>query len=181
MAELLDVLCLVTARLDTVGVPYMVTGSLALGYYAQPRMTRDIDIVVELEHADIAALVAAFARDFYCDEDAVRRAVETRRLVNLMHLESAYKIDFIIRKDSDYRRVEFERRRRVLVEGFEIWIVTPEDLLLSKLVWSLRGDSALQRRDVASLVAAVQPLDWTYIERWGEQLGVGEMLRELRR
>ena len=49
MADLLEVLHLVTARLDAAAVPYMVSGSLALGYYAQPRMTRDIDIVVELQ------------------------------------------------------------------------------------------------------------------------------------
>ena len=59
MADLLDVLRIVTTRLDLAGVPYMVSGSLALGYYAQPRMTRDIDVVVELDHAGIQKIVAA--------------------------------------------------------------------------------------------------------------------------
>ena len=65
MADLLDVLRIVTSRLELSGVPYMVSGSLALGYYAQPRMTRDIDVVVELDHEGIQRLVAAFAADFY--------------------------------------------------------------------------------------------------------------------
>ncbi len=78
MPDLLDVLRIVTSRLDLAGVPYMVSGSLALGYYAQPRMTRDIDVVVELDHKGIPKVIDAFAADFYCDEDTVRRAVATR-------------------------------------------------------------------------------------------------------
>ena len=70
MADLLDALRLVTTRLDAADVPYMVSGSLALGYYAQPRMTRDIDIVVELERANVPRLVAAFGDDFYCEQHA---------------------------------------------------------------------------------------------------------------
>ncbi|MCX6546424.1 MAG: hypothetical protein NTV05_18700 [Acidobacteria bacterium] len=181
MADLLDALRLVTSRLDAADVPYMVSGSLALGYYAQPRMTRDIDIVVELERANVPRLVAVFADDFYCDEDAIVRAVESRRLVNLIHLDSAYKIDLIVRKDSEYRRVEFLRRRRVVIDGFEIWIVTPEDLLLSKLVWSLQGNSELQLRDAAALAASVPTLDWTYIDQWAQELGVAKSLGELHR
>jgi len=180
MADLLDALRLVTSRLDAADVPYMVSGSLALGYYAQPRMTRDIDIVVELERANVPRLVAAFADDFYCDEDAIVRAVESRRLVNLIHLDSAYKIDLIVRQDNEYRRVEFQRRRSVIIDGFEIWIVTPEDLLLSKLVWSLQGNSDLQRRDAAAIAASVPTLDWPYIDRWAQELGVISFLEELR-
>ena len=59
MVDLLEVLRIVTSRLDLAGVPYLVSGSLALGYYAQPRMTRDIDVVVELDHAGIQKVVAA--------------------------------------------------------------------------------------------------------------------------
>ena len=180
MADLLDVLRIVTSRLELAGVPYMVSGSLALGYYAQPRMTRDIDVVVELEHEGIQRLVAAFAADFYCDEDAVRRAVATRRLVNLVHLESAYKVDLIVRKDSEYRQVEFQRRRRLFLGGVDIWLVAPEDLLLSKLVWAREGGSELQLRDAATLVASVPDLDWPYMSRWASTLGVARELEALK-
>ena len=172
MADLLDVLRIVTSRLELSGVPYMVSGSLALGYYAQPRMTRDIDVVVELDHAGIQPVVQAFSEDFYCDEDAVRRAVATRRLVNLVHLESAYKVDLIVRKDSEYRQVEFQRRRRRSLGGVEVWLVAPEDLLLSKLVWARESGSDLQMRDAATLAASVPDLDWRYISGWASTLGV---------
>lgn len=180
MADLLDVLGIVTSRLDLAGVPYMVSGSLALGYYAQPRMTRDIDLVVELDQAGIKKIVAAFAADFYCDEDAVARAVATRRLVNLVHLESAYKIDLIVRKDSEYRTTEFQRRRRLSLGGVDVWLAAPEDVLLSKLVWARESGSELQLRDAANLVASVPDLDWPYIFRWASSLGVGRDLEALK-
>lgn len=180
MPDLLDVLRIVTSRLDLAGIPYMVSGSLALGYYAQPRMTRDIDVVVELDDAGVQRVVAAFAADFYCDEDAVRRAVATRRLVNLVHLESAYKIDLIVRKDSEYRKGEFQRRRRLSVGGVDIWLVAPEDLLLSKLVWARESASDLQLRDAAAVIASVPDLDWPYISRWASPLGVTRELEALK-
>jgi len=180
MADLLEVLRIVTSRLDLAGVPYMVSGSLALGYYAQPRMTRDIDVVVELDLAGIQKVVAAFSPDFYCDEDAIRRAVATRRLVNLVHLDSAYKVDLIVRKDSEYRQVEFRRRRQLSLGGVQVWLVAPEDLLLSKLVWAGESGSDLQLRDAAALAASVSDLDWPYISRWASTLGIARQLEALK-
>ena len=46
MTEELEVLSIVTRRLDSAGIGYMVTGSMAASYYAVPRMTRDVDLVV---------------------------------------------------------------------------------------------------------------------------------------
>ena len=60
MTDQLSILTLVTERLDAVGIAYMPTGSIAAGYYAQPRMTRDIDLVVELEPADAERIAGAF-------------------------------------------------------------------------------------------------------------------------
>jgi len=52
MSEELDVLQEVTQRLAGAHISYMVTGSIAVSYYAVPRMTRDIDLVVELSSGD---------------------------------------------------------------------------------------------------------------------------------
>ena len=60
MSEELEVLRTVAARLDQAGIAYMLTGSMALNYYAVPRMTRDIDLVVELEPGDAERLVRLF-------------------------------------------------------------------------------------------------------------------------
>ena len=111
------------------------TGSFALGYYGKPRMTRALDFVVALMEEHVDGLVKAFSSDFYIDEDAARSAVRSRRIFNLMHLTSGVKVDLIVRKDSEYRHVEFARRKSVDLAGASTWITSREDLILSKPVW----------------------------------------------
>ena len=57
----LDVLRDVSRRFNHAGIAFMLTGSMAMGYYATPRMTRDIDLVVELRASDTDRVVALFA------------------------------------------------------------------------------------------------------------------------
>jgi len=159
----------------------MVSGSTALNYYAQPRMTRDIDIVVEMEPADTARVVDLFKQDFYCDEDEIREAALHRRLFNIVHLERVVKVDFIVRKDSPYRREEFARRRSLMLDEAKVWLVSPEDLLLSKLSWAKDSHSELQLGDVRNLIAAVPDLDWAYIDKWAADLSVAALVEEVRR
>jgi hypothetical protein len=178
MTTELEVLGLVSDRLSTRGLAFMLTGSFALAYYATPRMTRDLDIVVALNDNDVDELVAAFAPDFYIDAETARTAVQSKRMFNLMHLESGVKVDFIVRKSSEFRQVEFARRQPVSFAGTRTWIVSREDLILSKLVWALESNSELQRRDIHQLIA--EGIDFDYIYRWAPQLGVATLLNELR-
>ena len=177
MTTELDVLGLVSDRLEQSGVPFMLTGSFALAFYATPRMTRDLDIVVALNERDVEPLVAAFASDFYIDADAARNAILSERMFNLMHLESAVKVDFIVRKSAEFRQVEFARRQPVAIAGIQTWIVSREDLILSKLVWALQSNSELQRRDVQQLLVGANDIE--YIHKWASQLGVTKLLDEL--
>ncbi len=73
MSEELDLLLLVVERLNRAGIAYMLSGSTAMNVYAEPRMTRDIDLVVEIGPATIDTIAAAFAPDFYCDRDMIRQ------------------------------------------------------------------------------------------------------------
>jgi hypothetical protein len=176
-----DVLKLVTGRLDAARIAYMVTGAVAAGYYAEPRTTRDIDVVVELEPGDADRLAAAFAEDFNAQPEAIRAAIARQSLFNLIHTEAVVKVDFVVRRDSPYRIEEFRRRRQVQIGGHSIWLVSPEDLILSKLVWAKDSRSELQRRDVRQLIRSNQVLDWAYLEHWAVALTVNEALQELRR
>jgi hypothetical protein len=180
MTDELDVLILVVQRLDRAGIPYMVSGSMAMNYYAQPRMTRDIDIVVELGPADGAQVVALFSADFYCDSDTIAEAIAHEGMFNLIHNESVVKVDCIVRKHSRYRRTEFERRRCIDVQGTKIVVVTAEDLLLSKLHWAKDSRSELQLRDARNLVLSVSDLDWNYLNTWAAELSVSALLSEVR-
>jgi hypothetical protein len=172
-----EVLAIVGERLSRQGIPYMLTGSFALGYYSTPRMTRDLDIVVSLSARDVEALVSVFSSDFYIDADAASSAVASERLFNLMHLESGIKVDLIIRKSSAYRQHEFARRKQVEFGTTTTWIVSVEDLILSKLAWALDSGSEMQHRDVRQLLTGV--IDVDYLRRWAPVLGVDGKLREM--
>ena len=169
----------IARRLDRAGIPYMVTGSVALAAYAVPRMTRDIDIVVEIGPSDVERLVALFAEDCFIERDAVKRAAASRDMFNVIHNAWITKADFIVRKDEPYRRTEFGRRRRIDVDGVALWVVAPEDLILSKLWWSRGKASERQETDVRDLLA-VAGLDRAYLDRWATELGLEEALRRLR-
>ena len=176
----LSVLKLVTHRLDAHAIPYMATGSIAAGHYAQPRMTRDIDLVIDLVPDDAARVCEIFGDAFVCDPVAVRSAIERRALFNLIHTDAIVKVDFVVRKDTPYRQEEFRRRRLTTIDGQSIWIVSPEDLILSKLVWAKDSGSELQLRDVRGLMAAQPNVDWAYMNRWAPELSVSAVLQELR-
>jgi hypothetical protein len=75
MLEELEVLRIVSERLEAARLPYMLTGSFAMAYYGRPRMTRDLDIVVSMQEDDIAGIVEILSPDFYIDADSVRSAV----------------------------------------------------------------------------------------------------------
>ncbi len=93
---------------------------------------------------------------------------------------SVIKVDFIIRKEAPYRQQEFIRRCTMEIDDTTLWFVTPEDLLLSKLIWAADGKSEMQLNDVRNLILEVAALDWDYIEFWATELQVEAFLREVR-
>lgn len=166
----------VSRRLDGAGLAYMLTGSMAMNYYARPRMTRDIDLVIALSAQDIGTVVRLFDPDYYVSPEAVTDSIVHESIFNLIHQESVIKVDCIVRKASPYRRVEFERRRRVTVEDFPTWIASREDLIISKLIWAGDSHSEVQLRDVKNLVTAGYDAD--YVEHWTQELGIRTLWEE---
>jgi hypothetical protein len=177
MPDELEVLKIVSERLEAAHIPFMLTGSFAMAYYGQPRMTRDLDLVVSLGEEDVHGIVAAFSPDFYIDADDTRAAILTQRQFNLMHNATGIKVDLIVLKSAEYRKVEFARRQLVVIGGVKTWIVSREDLILSKLVWTRDTKSELQRRDVKNLLD--ETMDREYLSHWADRLGVTDILQEI--
>lgn len=173
--EELEVLKDVCQRLEKCRIPYMITESTASNFYAVPRMTRDIDIVVEIKREDASRLIENFKEDFYVDPDSIAEAVDKQGMFNVIHNEYVLKVDFIIRKKSAYRELEFGRRQRVEMEGIPLWVVSPEDLIVSKLFWAKDSSSELQLGDVRNLLGALKELDKGYLEKWIHSLGLEEV------
>ncbi|MGN6644835.1 MAG: hypothetical protein ACTHKU_17745, partial [Verrucomicrobiota bacterium] len=138
---------------------------------------RDIDVVVALRPADAARVVQMFSPDYYVSREAVVSSIAHQSLFNLIHNESVIKVDCIVRKQSEYRLTEFNRRQRIKIENFETWIVSKEDLILSKMFWAKDSRSELQLRDVKNLIST--GCDRAYIERWTQELGVASLWQEV--
>lgn len=178
MEEYLKFLAIICSRLDSVNLKYMVSGSMAFAFYATPRMTRDIDIIIEITSADIDKLLSLFQSGFYFDKETIDYAIRHQEMFNVIHEQTIIKLDFIVRKDDSYRQLEFSRRRATELHGQTIYLVAPEDLILSKLVWAKDSQSELQMRDVKQLLIARKDLDIAYLEKWADYLQVSELLVE---
>lgn len=180
MEEQLALISLVTSRLEAAGFPYMITGSIAMAMYAEPRMTRDVDMVIDCRADDAERLASLFESDCYVDAGAVSRAVSDQTMFNVIHRQWIAKVDFIVRKREPYRELEFQRRRQVEVDGVRVWMVSPEDLILSKLVWMQQGESIQQANDVKLLLDSIPQMDFEYLNTWARTLEVHAALEALR-
>lgn len=174
MSQELNILKHVCVRLEQLAIPYMLTGSFAANFYAVPRMTRDIDIVIEILNSNVKQICQIFENDFYVDENSIFDAIENKGMFNIIHNDSVLKIDFIVRKTTLYRKLEFQRKQQILLpDGTPIWIVSPEDLILSKLAWAKDSSSKMQLNDVKNLLNSIENLDNVYIEEWVDNLNLG--------
>jgi hypothetical protein len=167
----------VVARLDRAAIPYMLTGSLAMNYYTVPRMTRDIDLVVEAEAPDAARIVALFDAGYYVSLDAVTEAIAARSSFNLIEQATITKVDLFPKKRDTFRQAEFARRRKVAIADFSIWIVSPEDLALAKMLWASDTHSAVQLSDVRALMGGT--IDQAYVRKWVRALGLETIWAEV--
>jgi hypothetical protein len=171
-----DIVRDISQRFEEVGIPYMLTGSMAMNYYAQPRMTRDIDVVIAIAPEDVHLLAGLFRPDYYVSEESIRDALAHESVFNFIHQDSVIKVDCIIRKRSEYRRVEFERRERISILDFSTFIVSKEDLIISKLFWAKDSRSEIQLGDVKNLLAT--GYDVAYLQRWTRELGLDNLVKE---
>ena len=168
------------ARLNRIGVAYMLTGSMASNYWGVPRSTHDLDFVVRLRRDDVASIIAAFQPDYFLQEESVRAAFEPPFQFNAIDTRSALKADFWLLREEPFEQEMFARRTSVTLFGVPAWIATAEDVVLHKLYWHWLTPSDRQLQDAAG-VAAVQGglLDAAYLRRWAGRLSVDTLLEDL--
>ncbi|MCY7349315.1 MAG: hypothetical protein LH606_01430 [Cytophagaceae bacterium] len=92
-------------------------------------------------------------------------------MFNLIDQETFYKIDFIVRKNTLYETVKFNRRQKIALGEQLVWVISPEDLVLSKLQWVQQLQSERQLDDIAKLLKA-SALDLGYLQEWTQKLNL---------
>jgi len=171
---------LLLSKLDECGIPYMITGSFASNIHGIPRATQDADVVIEVEPRTLERFLESLGPAFYRSKEAAMDALAREQMFNVVHLETGFKVDLIIRKSRLFSKMEFSRRQPAFYLGENRWFTTAEDTILGKLEWSKMAGSERQFNDALN-VAKLQKdnLDRPYLEKWAKELGVLDLLEKL--
>jgi hypothetical protein len=173
---------LVTQTLEQLGIPYAVGGSLASSLHGVMRSTLDVDIVADMKLEHIPPMVAALSREFYADDEMMKDAIEHHSSFNLIHYETAFKVDIFIRKSRAFDQMQLERRRTAIIATDpeqSVYVVSPEDIILSKLEWYRMGGEVSDRqwRDILGVLKTrADELNLAYLKEWAPQLKVADLL-----
>ena len=170
--------------LDRLGIPYAITGGYALAYMGRLRTTFDIDTIIELPHAKVDALISALKKISevsYVGRTMAVRAVERHGEFNFIHADSGIKVDFWVQGADSYAKLKLAIRQGRDIEGYTVYFVSPEDLLLSKLLWYKDSESEQQLRDVQSILFIQRKLDWRYLQKWAKRHSTAKILAGLER
>ena len=165
-------------RIEPLKFEYMLTGSLAMMLYSGYRMTADVDIVIQLKYDDADRIINAFETDYYVPHDRVRDAIAREFMFNMIHQETAFKIDLVIKKSTEFQQTAFDRRQKKDFHGREIFVITLEDLILSKLLWAKKSLSEKQLTDVENLMQ--EKFDLEYAESWARKLNLEDLFNKCR-
>lgn len=170
--------------LESAGVGYLLSGSLASSIQGEPRATHDIDLVIEVDLRVVDALASAFGTDaYYFDALAARAALGSAGMFNLIDTRTGDKVDFWALTATPFDTSRFARRVYRSVFGIALAVSAPEDTILQKLKWAkATGGSEKQVRDALGVYEFHEGvLDEDYLDQWAAELGVSSLLADIRR
>lgn len=177
MTSFLSVFLEVLQKLEEKNIPYMVVGSIASTIYGEPRLTHDMDVVIDILPNHIADIEQVFPLEkYYCPPEEILKAELVQRgQFNLLHHESGLKIDFMIRKNSPHSIEEFKRKRKVdFIANRQVYIASPEDVIVKKLVFYREGGSEKHLKDIRGILAQTK-VDHNYLNHWVNELKLEEI------
>ncbi len=142
--------------LERLGIAYQLGGSYASALHGIPRQTHDIDLVIDPAQGSERAIEESLEGRFYADAASIARAIRERSSCNLVHLDTGVKVDLFVK--------------------------SPEDTILRKLLWYLLGGRVSERQveDARGIVGVQgERLDQEYLRRWAGELGIQDLLDEI--
>jgi hypothetical protein len=167
-----------TSRLERANFQYMITGSVACVLYGKPRLTHDIDLVIDLDLKQIPDFVACWKPEqFYCPPEEILKIEACRAshaYCNIIHQETGFKADFYLKGNSPLLAWGLQHRRRFELEkGQYIWVAEPEYVIIKKLDFFREGQSEKHLHDIQGMVDIMQnEIDYKKIEEKCQLLGL---------
>lgn len=181
-----DLVGLFVAPFEELGVDYMITGGVASVIYGDPRFTRDIDLILQLQDAGASGLLDAFHQDdFYCPPlEVLREEIQRPRggHFNIIHRDTALRADVYLVGDDPLHSWAFERRVRIpLEDDVAIWLAPPEYVVIRKLQYFQQSGSDRHLRDISAMLEiSGEKIAMPEVAGWVQRLGLDEALKAAR-
>jgi hypothetical protein len=177
----------VLAALEAAGVAYLMGGAVAAWAWGEPRATLGLDLVVNIPLEAVAKLSKELEkRDMLVPADIILDNIQETRAdlpINAIHMYSGYKADlYPLREGDELRASAFERRRLVDLGAplGEVYLHSPEDLIIYKLWYYSLSQQTKHIRDITSIVLTQgDELDYDYLEKWVNQKGLSSLWADL--
>jgi len=177
--ELADFLGYVVSVLEQLDIPYMVVGGFAAITYGEPRLTLDVDIVVDMRYSHVDPFVAAFPiPDYYVSREGILDSLAGRYPFNVIQPHTGAKVDLVPLSEDLRVRITFTRRQRIVydeVTGRAAYFATAEDIIVAKLHAHQETGSEKHLRDARGIVVMQWGrLNLDDVTRWACAAGVEE-------
>ncbi|MFH1129319.1 MAG: DUF6036 family nucleotidyltransferase [Patescibacteria group bacterium] len=167
--------------LNKLKIKYFITGGYAVSLWGEIRSTIDIDIVVELIEPQVKPLIRELRKNFqncYVDEEVATEATKQKSEFNFINPHVGLKIDFWVAKDDKKAKLEYQHRIAKTVNNQKVYFISPEDLILNKLIWARETQSDYHLRDV-ELVFKNSKVDLRYIKKQAEDYKILGLLKKI--
>ena len=169
-------------------VEYLIGGAIAEWAWGEPRATQDLDIVINLPVKAIGKFSKELEkRNMLVPADIILDTMMEDRAdipLNAIHMYSGLKADLYLMRDGDELRQSAFQRRLLVDYGppiGEVYVHSPEDLILYKLMYLGLSGQPKHARDIAAILKAKKDqLDYGYIESWVVRLGLNSVWQEIR-
>lgn len=168
-------------KLEYNNIPYMITGGSAVGFWGHIRTTMGIDIIIQITPKNLDLFLKDIENEAYVDIENANQLSAGNRMFNVILNKTCFKIDLIPLKHTPYEIQKFNNRAKINLGNRQIFVINPEDLIISKLLWSKSaGGSEKQIKDCESIYNLNKDkIDIKYLQKWIKILDIEDEFNKL--
>jgi hypothetical protein len=159
-------------------VTHVVAGSFTRNFHSFARSTHDADLVLAVDAAGLNRFETELGQEFRLDPQASFETNTGTFRHTLTHKATEFKIELFLLSGDPFDQSRFGRRQAFRYNGHPSFVLTAEDVIISKLRWA-RAKDLEDVRDVMS-VKGEAALDWNYLHHWTAIHGTRTKLDEIR-